>query len=39
VFDNGEIIATGPHKEIYHSSELYRSLYDKQAKTVLSAES
>ena len=39
VFDDGEIIATGPHKELYNSTPLYRSLYDKQAKTVLSTES
>ncbi|MFQ3224314.1 MAG: subfamily B ATP-binding cassette protein MsbA [Lentimonas sp.] len=38
VFDAGEIIATGPHKELYNSTPLYRSLYDKQAKTVLSTE-
>lgn len=35
VFDAGEIIATGTHQELYPSNELYRSLYDKQAKTVL----
>jgi subfamily B ATP-binding cassette protein MsbA len=35
VFDDGEIIATGTHKELYASNELYRSLYDKQAKTAL----
>jgi ATP-binding cassette, subfamily B, bacterial MsbA len=34
VFNEGEIIATGPHKELYPTNELYRSLYDKQAKTV-----
>jgi len=34
VFDAGEIIATGSHKELYPSNKLYRSLYDKQAKTV-----
>lgn len=35
VFDAGEIIATGTHQELYPTNELYRSLYDKQAKTVL----
>jgi subfamily B ATP-binding cassette protein MsbA len=39
VFEDGEIVASGPHKDIYQSNELYRSLYDKQAKTVLSADS
>lgn len=34
VFDDGKIIATGHHKELYPTNELYRSLYDKQAKTV-----
>ncbi|MGJ8653493.1 MAG: ABC transporter ATP-binding protein [Opitutaceae bacterium] len=34
VFDEGEIVATGHHNELYQSNELYRSLYDKQAKTV-----
>ncbi len=39
VFDSGEIIASGTHKEIYPSNELYRSLYDKQAKSVLERDS
>lgn len=34
VFNEGEIVASGPHKELYPTNELYRSLYDKQAKTV-----
>ncbi|MEN8830013.1 MAG: ABC transporter ATP-binding protein, partial [Lentimonas sp.] len=34
VFDNGEVIATGHHNELYPTNKLYRSLYDKQAKTV-----
>ncbi|MGJ8639583.1 MAG: ABC transporter ATP-binding protein [Opitutaceae bacterium] len=34
VFEAGEIIATGSHKELYPTNDLYRSLYDKQAKTV-----
>lgn len=34
VFDAGRIVAQGSHKELYPSNELYRSLYDKQAKTV-----
>lgn len=36
VFEEGEIIASGQHKDIYESNELYRNLYNKQAKTVLS---
>ena len=35
VFDDGAIIASGTHKELYPSNDLYRSLYDKQAKTAL----
>lgn len=35
VFDNGEIVATGKHTDLYESNELYRSLYDKQSKTAL----
>jgi subfamily B ATP-binding cassette protein MsbA len=35
VFDDGKIIASGTHKELYPSNNLYRSLYDKQAKTAL----
>jgi subfamily B ATP-binding cassette protein MsbA len=34
VFDAGEIVAMGSHKELYPTNDLYRSLYDKQAKTV-----
>ncbi len=34
VFDAGKIVATGSHSELYPSSDLYRSLYDKQARTV-----
>ena len=39
VFDDGEIIAQGTHKELYNSNQLYTSLYEKQAKTALSADS
>lgn len=35
VFSDGGIVATGTHQELYLANELYRSLYDKQAKTVL----
>ncbi len=35
VFDDGEIVATGKHTELYDSNDLYRSLYDKQSKTAL----
>lgn len=34
VFDAGNIVATGTHAELYPENPLYRSLYDKQAKTV-----
>ena len=34
VFDAGRIVAAGSHSELYPSNELYRSLYDKQAKTI-----
>lgn len=30
VFDQGRIVATGNHAELYASNELYRSLYDRQ---------
>ena len=30
VFDRGEIVATGTHAELYASSPLYKSLYDRQ---------
>jgi ATP-binding cassette, subfamily B, bacterial MsbA len=30
VFDNGEIIATGTHVQLYDSNPLYRALYDRQ---------
>ena len=36
VFEDGHIIAQGPHRELYQSNELYTSLYDKQAKTAQS---
>jgi len=39
VFDKGEIIAMGTHRELYSTNELYRSLYDKQAKTALEKDS
>ncbi len=31
VFDEGKIIADGPHEKIYESCPLYRGLYDQQA--------
>lgn len=31
VFDEGRIVADGPHDKIYESCPLYRALYDKQA--------
>ena len=39
VFDDGAIIAQGTHQQLYQSNPLYTSLYDKQAKTALSANS
>lgn len=33
VFDAGSIVANGTHKELYASTPLYKSLYDKQANT------
>ncbi len=30
VFDRGQIVARGPHAEVYRSSPLYRGLYDQQ---------
>jgi len=30
VFDNGEIVATGTHTQLYGSNPLYRALYDRQ---------
>lgn len=36
VFEDGHMIAQGPHRELYQSNELYTSLYDKQAKTAQS---
>lgn len=30
VFESGRIVASGPHKELYNSNELYTKLYDKQ---------
>jgi len=30
VFDEGKIVGRGPHEELYKSSALYRSLYDRQ---------
>lgn len=38
VFSDGEIVATGTHTELYASNALYKSLYDKQVNTALSAE-
>jgi len=39
VFDDGSIIAQGTHAELYQSNPLYTSLYDKQVKIALSANS
>jgi subfamily B ATP-binding cassette protein MsbA len=33
VFDDGRIIASGTHQELYKQNPLYKSLYDKQANT------
>jgi subfamily B ATP-binding cassette protein MsbA len=30
VFDQGEIVATGGHGQLYETNPLYRSLYDRQ---------
>jgi subfamily B ATP-binding cassette protein MsbA len=30
VFDQGRIVADGTHAELHKSSELYRTLYDRQ---------
>lgn len=30
VFDDGKVVADGPHEEVYEKSELYKSLYDRQ---------
>ena len=30
VFESGQIVATGSHAELYASSALYKSLYDRQ---------
>jgi ABC-type multidrug transport system fused ATPase/permease subunit len=30
VMDKGEIVADGPHDEVYGKCELYRNLYDRQ---------
>ena len=37
VFDEGRIVASGNHAELYASNDLYRSLYDKQSKTAHNA--
>ena len=31
VFDQGRIVADGPHEEIYQSCKLYKDLYDQQS--------
>ena len=36
VFDQGKVVASGTHDELYNSSQLYKSLYDKQSQTALS---
>lgn len=33
VFDRGQIVATGTHLELHAANALYRSLYDRQART------
>ncbi|MGZ0657478.1 ABC transporter ATP-binding protein [Coraliomargarita sp. W4R53] len=38
VFDAGTIVANGTHQELYNSSPLYKSLYDKQANTAQAKE-
>lgn len=38
VFDQGRIVADGPHTSLYESSALYRDLYDKQMMKQLAAE-
>ncbi len=35
VFDHGEIVATGSHAELYQSSPLYQSLYDRQTSSAV----
>jgi len=30
VFDQGRIVAAGPHAEVYDGNALYKSLYDRQ---------
>ncbi|MEO0510486.1 MAG: ABC transporter ATP-binding protein [Verrucomicrobiota bacterium] len=35
VFNQGEVVATGTHNELYKTSDLYRSLYEKQTHTKL----
>ncbi len=39
VFDRGAIIDAGTHKALFERCELYRSLYNKQAKTAVSEDS
>ena len=31
VFDRGQVVATGSHAELYRTSTLYKSLYDRQS--------
>ncbi|MFT3869757.1 MAG: ATP-binding cassette domain-containing protein [Nibricoccus sp.] len=31
VFEEGNLVASGPHRSVYESSPMYRSLYDKQS--------
>ncbi|MBQ1961016.1 MAG: ABC transporter ATP-binding protein, partial [Akkermansia sp.] len=33
VFNEGRIVADGPHAELYETSALYRSLYDEQVRS------
>ncbi len=35
VFERGEIVATGNHAELYRSSALYKSLYDRQTSSAV----
>lgn len=34
VFDTGKVVDQGTHEELYPGNKLYRSLYDKQVKTI-----
>jgi subfamily B ATP-binding cassette protein MsbA len=34
VLSNGEIVASGKHKELLNTSKIYKNLYDKQLEAV-----